>query len=166
MHRRGKECEGCGEPLEPGDRHHECVLCLGAVHATRVLRGDDSCEACAFFDISVLRSRMRAAREDVRRAGGLLRAPAPTEHVFAIPRSGARGRGLARSAPATHAQPSVTGIDPAARGRSLTRQHYAPPAATSSRVQASSAAGSRDDSATFADGAAQTIEDDEYEEEL
>ena len=70
------------------------VLCLGAAHTARVLHGDESCAACAFFDVSVLRSRWRAAREDERRAGGLLRAPAPTEHVFAVPRSGARGRGL------------------------------------------------------------------------
>ena len=94
MDRRGRECEGCGEPLERGDRHHECVLCLGAAHTARVLLGDESCPACAFFDASILRTRYGTAKDDERQAGGLVRAPAPAEHVFTVPRSGARGRGL------------------------------------------------------------------------
>ena len=158
--RRGRECEACGVPLERGDRHHECVLCLGAAHTARVLHGDESCPACASLDISILRARWRAARDDERKVSGLVRAPAQPEHVFAVPRVSARGRGLARSAPATHAQPCATDVGPAASGRSLAGQRYATPAATSTRVHASSV---RDDSATFADGAAQTEEDD-YED--
>ena len=71
-----------GVPLERGDRHHEGVLCLGAAHTARVLHGDESCPACASFDLSILRARWWAARDDERKVSGLVRAPAQPELVL------------------------------------------------------------------------------------